>query len=827
MGKTKFQTSWQRSRPWLVADKNNVYGACCIACNTTLNVQYGVGMIESHEITNKHNRNVKVMDEGQAKFESGTQNIFMKSKANRKVVFSSNQQQWNACILRALNLIDKNYSFNSCNGDNDLYRRMFPDSAIASNYQQQRTKVSYVIEYGILPYIIGLVKEDIKTTPYTFHFDETTTSQVKKQYDGYVTYFSKKYTEVRTTYCGSLFVGKCSADDLVVHFYEFVRKAGLDTAYMIGLGMDGPNVNLLFQTKLLAQVNIITVGTCSLHTVNTGFGKAVLSLKETVTDFDQMAIDFHFFFKYSAARREQYSKCDEITGVVVKMMERHCESRWLSLQKVLVKLSEQWKNLKEYFLKKVPTLPYFTGKKGVGATARYGRLKSYLLNKDIPIVMAFLVYFAQDLKSFIKLFESSQPMIHLLFPRLMKLLRDVFGKFLKNDVFMTKANGKNVMKSVNDLINIDCKKELNHTESSSIGTRAEALSKSLDQLENKRLKAKMKEAMINSAHYLLHNLPITEQVVYDAQFLAYNKKSAKRAVKAVKRLSIEVCNALSSDALKAVFRLKNEESKDVVVDRITEEFKLYQIDDIPQSFAEALPEKSKKCRTSYWKYAYGIMDINIEEVTAEKMARIDHYWNDVASLVDEEGKPKYPNLCKLSRCISTLSHGNADPERGFSITKQQLQVHGDNIGEDMLVAIRTIKDYLIQTGGLSKFEVTVDLITRCEKSHSEYLQRQSEIKALNDAMAVEAEAQKESQQKEAEMADLERSIGVLTSGVKMAENIIKEGNAEMKKLLLQPVLHRDAMGQANEKVAVGVKRKEELSREIKELEQKKQKKQKK
>ena len=217
------------------------------------------------------------------------------------------------------------------------------------------------------------------------------------------------------------------------------------------------------------------------------------------------------------------------------------------------------------------------------------------------------------------------------------------------------------------------------------------------------------------------------------------------------------------------------------------------------------------------------MDINIEEVTADRMARIDHYWNDVASLVDEEGKPKYPNLCKFSRCILTLSHGNADPERGFSITKQQLQVHGDNLGEDMLVAIRTIKDYLIQIGGISKVEVTVDLIARCENSYSQYLKRQEEIKALNKAMTAEAEAQKESQEKEVEAADLERSIGVLTSGVKMAEKIIKEGSEELKKLLVQPVLNRDAMGQANEKVAAGVKRKEELSQEIKELEQKKQK----
>ena len=113
MGKTKFQTSWQRTRPWLLADKSSVYGASCAACNTTLNIQSGVGIIESHEITIKHNKNVTIMKEGQAKFVSGASGCFMKSKS-RKVVFSSQQQQWNAAILRALNIVDKNYSFNSC-----------------------------------------------------------------------------------------------------------------------------------------------------------------------------------------------------------------------------------------------------------------------------------------------------------------------------------------------------------------------------------------------------------------------------------------------------------------------------------------------------------------------------------------------------------------------------------------------------------------------------------------------------------------------------------------------------------------------------------------
>ena len=38
MGKTKFQSSWQNDRPWLVPVKNNIYEAECRICGDTLDV---------------------------------------------------------------------------------------------------------------------------------------------------------------------------------------------------------------------------------------------------------------------------------------------------------------------------------------------------------------------------------------------------------------------------------------------------------------------------------------------------------------------------------------------------------------------------------------------------------------------------------------------------------------------------------------------------------------------------------------------------------------------------------------------------------------------
>jgi len=72
---------------------------------------------------------------------------------------------------------------------------------------------------------------------------------------------------------------------------------------------------------------------------------------------------------------------------------------------------------------------------------------------------------------------------------------------------------------------------------------------------------------------------------------------------------------------------------------------------------------------------------------------VDHIKNDL-------GMPKYGTLSKLANyCVSILPHGNADPERGYSVNTRVLQIHGPNIGEDLIPAIRIVKDYLINNGG--------------------------------------------------------------------------------------------------------------------------------
>ena len=90
-------------------------------------------------------------------------------------------------ILQALHVIDSGLPFASVESDGDRFRLQFPDSAITKGYKQGKTKITYVIQHGIVPYIADLLQQNIASKPFSFKFDETTASQIKKQYDAYLT----------------------------------------------------------------------------------------------------------------------------------------------------------------------------------------------------------------------------------------------------------------------------------------------------------------------------------------------------------------------------------------------------------------------------------------------------------------------------------------------------------------------------------------------------------------------------------------------------------------------------------------------------------------
>ena len=228
-------------------------------------------------------------------------------------------------------MLDKNHSFSSANGDSDMFKKMIPDSQVAAKYSQEKTKSKYVVQFGLVSFVKDELITDVQKTPYYCKLN------------GYASFFSKKLRKIVASYCDSLFVGHCTTDDLVDHFFEFAKDLGLHLNLLLAFGIDGPNVNKSFKSKLAEELqkrgatHFLDIGTYSLHIANNAFLEGIKCLKDNV-NVDQFAIDLHFFFKLSAAKREDYRGVSELTDVTTHYVVKHCQTRWLSLGKVLVRI---------------------------------------------------------------------------------------------------------------------------------------------------------------------------------------------------------------------------------------------------------------------------------------------------------------------------------------------------------------------------------------------------------------------------------------------------------------------------------------------------------
>ena len=100
-----------------------------------------------------------------------------------------------------------NFSLRSTDNLGDLFKAMFPDSKIATNFHLSCTSSSYMISEGLSPYFARMIVNDLLKSSLTFtlHFNETTTAQVKKQMDLTLRYWSPTHNEVWVTYYASLF----------------------------------------------------------------------------------------------------------------------------------------------------------------------------------------------------------------------------------------------------------------------------------------------------------------------------------------------------------------------------------------------------------------------------------------------------------------------------------------------------------------------------------------------------------------------------------------------------------------------------------------------
>ena len=95
--------------PWLLVDKANISSALCATCNSKLNVESGIFVIQHHEKQETLLKSNEELEPSRVTFSSHGQDFLLIGRCGRAVL-SSEQQAWNAVTACCIN-VDNNIHF--------------------------------------------------------------------------------------------------------------------------------------------------------------------------------------------------------------------------------------------------------------------------------------------------------------------------------------------------------------------------------------------------------------------------------------------------------------------------------------------------------------------------------------------------------------------------------------------------------------------------------------------------------------------------------------------------------------------------------------------
>ena len=143
------------------------------------------------------------------------------------------------------------------------------------------------------------------------------------------------------------------------------------------------------------QEQLVNTGSCQLHVVHTTFRKGIESYEE---DIENLCIDLFYFFKLSAARREDFLKIQQKLDLDEVVFLRHVESRWLSLLPAAERVKDQFPAPLEYF-KRLPEAD-----RKIRGNERYRRIMSFLTSPETMVQLYFLEFLKPVFDQFLQLF---------------------------------------------------------------------------------------------------------------------------------------------------------------------------------------------------------------------------------------------------------------------------------------------------------------------------------------------------------------------------------------------------------------------------------------
>ena len=327
-------------------------------------------------------------------------------------------------------------------------------------------------------------------------------------------------------------------------------------------------------------------------------------------------IDIYYHFKHSSKRWHEFNEIQiEFNDIKPLRILKHSTTRWLSLERCLKRLIEQWPALYCYFDRTAESEP---------GNDRVQRVAKQLKDPEVKLFCHFVVYAFKPLNIFSTAFQTHASCIGTLQADVRKLLNSFVSNFVDPEV----------IKSTDDITSID------FTDTSV-------------QLSNDELG-------IGTSTRLLWCGELEELVgtALERRFFKYV------------RIFYETCVRKMID--KFPFNDNTLQQLAFLDPRNRDNTSLSGIIQLASRFTSFSPEEMDTLGMEFRDYRASPLD-QLPTYDAKEAGAVDHFWAAMAkiySIMDSEVY-RFGLLSQFAQVLLVLPHSNADPERLFSMVRDR------------------------------------------------------------------------------------------------------------------------------------------------------------
>ena len=494
---------------------------------------------------------------------------------------------------------------------------MFPDSKIALGFASGRTKTTAIVKYALAPALNAQVIEECQSSPFTLLCDGGNDQMGKKYFGIMVRYWSETASQPVTRFLAMPICNEATAEALFGAMAEELRTRDIPWSNVIGYASDTASVIVGQHNSVLSRIHekqpkLFSLG-CLCHLAALC---AAAALKKLPVSVDNLLIDIYYHFKHSSKRWSEFADIRaEFSDIKPLRVLKHSTSRWLSLERCVKRLIEQWPALYAYFDRQVDIEP---------TDDHVQRVAKQLADPEVKLFCHFVAYAIKPINKFNIAFQTHASRIGTLRSDVRKLLRRLLSNFVEPDV----------LRSMDDILSINYQDRDQQVKDDELGigtsTRMLLCGELEDEVVGTRIETRffrsVREFYETSVTKMLAKFPFSDNIFEDLAFLDPRNRS------------------LSSPT--GMIRLANR-------------FTSLETDEI-----DCLVMELRDYRAA--------SDSELPTFDHREYAAIDHFWAAMAEvkLVTDEESFRFGMLSRVAKVLLILPHSNADPERLFSMVRK-------------------------------------------------------------------------------------------------------------------------------------------------------------